>query len=156
MELPYKYLYGIYTWGGFYNPWNVEIHGYRPSQEPKFFDTEVERQDYIDALEGGVYDCREKGHTDPVLCKKLWEGYDAEKLPTIHRIVEYKGKRYYSEDKWSWPTDYSTLVYYKENKWYPGFNDRTVEENTNEDVNYDEVVIIQEWITGSFILNEEN
>ena len=40
-----------------------------------------------------------------------------------------------------------------ENNWYPGFNDYPLGENF--DYNENKVTVIQEWITGSFLVKEK-
>jgi hypothetical protein len=143
-----KYEYFIYTWGGFYN--HTDKHGYK--SEPRWFDSKEERNEYLKVLNET---CNKLGTWDAILAVKTSEGYHTREVPTIHRVVEYEGKRYYSTNKWNWPEDFITLEYFNEHKWYPGFNDDIIEEELKKQIDYNKVIIIQEWITGAFDVNNE-
>ena len=139
-----KYEYALYTWGGFYNSSYQVHHKYEPGVYT--FDTAKERTDFIDKMKS-----LEKQHNYRHFAHRSFEGFDCTNLPCLHRIVEYKGKYYYSNHHWSWLEGISTLEYHMENKWYPGFNDEVVEETlVSEEIDYNKVKVIQEWITGSF------
>lgn len=143
MEVSYKYC--LYTWGGFYNLEYLPKHKYC-KKGLHVFDTKEERQNLIDYLK----DLEQKFQAES-LAIKIWEGYDALNLPVCHRVVEYKGKKVYSKYSWNFPIDIDTLKYHMDFKWCPGFNDHEVENVfPKEKVDYSEVSVLSEWITGSF------
>lgn len=142
-----KYEYGVHTWGGFYNDHNRAIHHFEEGTQ--YFPTKELRHTYLNSLENAR---RALTYSDATLAKHLFEGFNIRDLPVIHRVVEYRGKQYYSKYEYSWPETASVLLYYMENKWYPGLNDDTVEETVGHSVDYKEVKIIQEWLSGSIML----
>ena len=141
-----EYTYYLYTWGGFYNDKYIELHGYF-EKGAFFFDTKEERDSYIKELKNA-----EEKYNAKYLIFQIAEGYNlsVESMPCIHRVVEYKGVKYYSYYQLHWPMEITNAAYIKQYKWYPGFNDETVEEILQEEVNYEEVEIIEEWYTGKF------
>lgn len=146
-----KYEYALYTWGGFYNDHNVAIHGFKPEKSQIYFDTKENRTEYLNLLENAKKLVTNLGSTDAYLATDLSEGYTVRDTPVMHRIVKYKNKEYYSSNKWSWhEDDISVLQYHMTYKWYPGFNDDIIEQSLNEEIDYNKVEIVQEWITGSF------
>jgi len=148
-ELP-KYEYYLHTWGGFYNDEHVTKHGITEKGD-FWFDTKEEREIFLKRLQDA-----EKKYNARMLAFYEAEGYDIREHPIIHRIVEYKGKKYYSTNEWPFVgEEFSTLMYHAAWKWYPGFNDYIIEEETGEEIDYDQIQIIQEWITGSFIINTD-
>ncbi len=146
MKTP-KYEYGLYTWGGFYNNGNVAIHGHK-DRGLMFFDTKKQRDEHLGVLQKA---CDSLGTSDACLVKKIWEGFSARDLPCIHRVIELDGKQYYSKCEWHWPEEIKVLLYHKEYKWYPGFNDYSAGYN----VDYNKAVILEEWITGSFTIKND-
>lgn len=139
------YLYYLYTWGGFYNDQYKNIH--KQNEGLRIFDSLEDRETYLDQLKQ-----IEKDLNTRHLAYSVSEGYSAGEPIILHRVVEYKKKRYYSKYQVDviWDGEYSTADYHMECKWYPGFNDYTVEEITGEEVNYKNVKIIEEWISGNF------
>ena len=156
-----KYQYGVYVWGGFWNEENIKVHGIA-DKGAHLFDTWAKRQEFLIKLEEAKlnlsFHIMANGrYNDNVICSTLYEGCDIENLPVIHRLSEYKGIRYYSTNEWNWPEKISVLRYYAEYKWYPGFNDHVIEEALpNEEVDYTQVKILSEWVTGAFKLEEED
>lgn len=144
MSIP-KYEYFFHVWGGFFNDHNKEIHGYEEGTQ--YFDDQHTRDLVLQNMEKARVNLDTR---DAILVYKIDEGYHVRKLPACHRVVEYKGKRYYSTYKWHWPESADTLWFCMENKWYPGFNDHVVEEELGHEVDYNNVEIVQEWITGAF------
>lgn len=146
-----KYEYFLCTWGGFYNEQNRNMH--KEKEGNKYFDTAEERDKYLDMLKRTA---KSLPTEDSTLMSVTKEGYHVRDLPVCHRIVEYKGRRFYSCKKWDWPEDLRVLLYSMEYKWTPGFNDDIVEEVLGEDVDYEQVKIIQEWVTGAFDKGEND
>lgn len=140
-----KYEYFLHTWGGFFNKGNKGVHGYKGGTQ--YFDDQHTRDLILQNMQKA---CKELDTRDAILCFKVDEGYHVRKIPVCHRVVEYKGERFYSTRKWHWPESIDVLQYSMEYKWYPGFNDEVVEEETGEEVDYSQVTVIQEWITGAF------
>lgn len=136
MEVP-KYEYHLKTWGGFYN--NSNAHGFKEGDY--WFDTAGERRVYIDALK------KASEFSSPCVIS-VSEGYHCRVPTKLHWVVEWDGKRYYSEYELFVNYPFSTAQYHLEHKWYPGFNDYPLGEDFDYDKN--KVTIIQEWITGSF------
>lgn len=137
-----KYQYLVYAWGQIFNEQFDDVNPYESKRY--LFDTEEEASVFASEIKKIA-----KQNKATVIVKEQ-QGYFVHIQPTCHRIVEYKGNRYYSEYKWNWLETPDVLEYSMTYKWYPGFNDYTVEQETGEDVNYDEVEIISEWITGAF------
>ena len=139
----YKYEYYLKLWGGMFNKNDHNIR-----RGDLYFDTEKERDNYLkkaQEIEKSLDRC------DARLAYTKAEGFTVRTFPELHRICEYKGQLYHSSYKWSSPCpDINTLMYHMEYKWYPGFNDTKIEEEVSEEVNYSQVTVIQEWITGAF------
>ena len=76
------------------------------------------------------------------------EGYCCRTRTVLHRVIEWDGKRYYTQLDMGVNYPMDVAQYHLEWKWYPGFNDYPL----GEDFDYDNnpVQIIQEWITGAF------
>jgi len=138
-----KYEYYLYTWGGFYNDDNKKVHGFEPCEDGFYFDTKEERDFYLQTLQDA---CSKLGTDDACLVNQIAEGCSVRIKPCIHRVSEYKGERVHSICLWSWPQDVRVLRYHLEYKWYLGFNDYPF----GEDVDYRDVKVIDEWITGAF------
>ena len=133
-----KYEYHLFTWGGFYNDEYFKIH-----QKPKgdfWFNTPEERQVFIEELEE-----IEKQLGAHHLAMTKSEGYCCRIRTVLHRVVEYEGKRYYSEYDMGINYPIGTAKFHLEYKWYPGFNDYPL----GEDFDYSKVKVIQEWVTGA-------
>lgn len=148
MENKLKYQYHLLTWGGFYNNEHKEKHGF--NEGDYVFDTEKERSEHIEKLKEAELLYPEA----KMLAISTSEGYNCNIRTTLHRVVEYEGKEYYSNYDMGINYRYSAAKYHMEYKWYPGFNDYPL----GEDFNYnklDEYQIKQEWVTGAFSdLNE--
>ena len=86
-----KYQYHLHTWGGFYNEEHQKIHNEKDGDH--WFDTAEERQTYIDILR-----VIEKKLNARVLMMTLSEGYCCNIHTKLHRVIEWEGKRYYSEN----------------------------------------------------------
>lgn len=143
-----KYEYYIYTWGGFYNEEYKKIHNYEKG--PRWFNSKEERDDYITELK-----LVEKKLNARHLACHLDEGYCTRQPTILHRVVEYKGERIYSKNEINWCWEYSVAAFHNEYKWYPGFNDYAVCEHfklTEDEIQWNEVKTIQEWITGAISL----
>ena len=138
-----QYLYMLNTWGGFYNKEHQDKH--KEQEGYRWFDKEFDRTDYINKLRSIEDELGAK-----VLMLTVEEGYHTKTLTTLHRISEYKGKTYYSEDNIGFGYPYDQAAYKMEYKWLPGLNDEIIEETLKEDVDYDKVKVVQEWISGAF------
>jgi hypothetical protein len=134
-----KYEYYLYTWGGFYNEEYLKIHN-----KPKgsfWFNTKEERDSFIQELK----DIENKLNAKH-LAMNLSEGYCCRIETIAHRVVEYKNKQYYTTYNLGVNYPLSAAKYMIEYKWYPGFNDYPLGEDFND---YNNLKIIQEWITGA-------
>lgn len=136
-----KYEYHLYTWGGFYNEEYFKIHQ-KPSGD-FWFNTPEERQQFIDELRA-IEEKLNARH----LVMTMSEGYCCRERTVLHRVIEFEGKRYYSNYDMGVNYPFNAAQYHLEYKWTPGFNDYPL----GEDFDYDEnpVKIIKEWITGAF------
>lgn len=136
-----KYEYLLHTWGGFYNKEHQgkhkEVDGYH------YFDTEKERSEYIDILK-----TLERKLGAKYLVTNLSEGYNTRTVTTLHRVIKWEGKEYYSSYEMSPNYPYDVAKYHLENKWYAGHNDYPLGKDFDYEKN--EVETMQEWITGSF------
>lgn len=142
LPLDLKYEYLLSTWGGFYNDKNFKIHG--ESEGNYYFDSNESRQIYLDKLQQ-----IEKDLNIYKLCFNKSEGYNCREFPTLHRVFKYQDKIYHQELKYDFNYSFDHCDYYLQNKWILGdFLGEGV------DYNYDEVVIIQEWIEGSFTIKK--
>lgn len=141
-----KYQYFLHTWGGFYNTWHQEKHGYKEGEF--LFDTSAERQQYMEELEA-VSEVL-NAH---MLATSTSEGFACDVRTVLHRVVEWEGKQYYSQRDMgpNYPLD--TAMYFIEYNWYPGFNDYPL----GEDFDYEahEVKVLKEWITGAFTFERD-
>ena len=141
-----KYEYLLHTWGGFYNDKYKKIHN--KSDGYIYFDTKEERQTYIDELK-----TIEKELNATMLVMGLSEGFHCRTVTTLHRVIRYEGKNYYSKREMSPNYPYDVAMYHMEWKWQPGFNDYPL----GEDFNYedeDSYEVLQEWVTGAFTMDE--
>lgn len=140
VDIP-KYEYMLKTWGGFYNEEYKKIHkqesGYR------WFSTNKERQEYIDHLKQIEEELNARH-----LAITTEEGYHTRNETILHRVVEYDNKEIYSYYNMGFGYPISAAKYHLEYKWYPGFNDYELEKYYDK-INYREVKVIQEWITGA-------
>ncbi len=138
-----KYEYYLKTWGGFYN--KEHEHGYKEGDY--YFDSKEERDNYIEKLHLLEVEYPNAKH----LMLHLDQGYHLRTITTMHRVIRFEGKEYYSESE-IWPGyDYDTTKYNLEWKWRPGFNDYPL----GEDFDYSKVEIVQEWISGKFDINTD-
>ncbi len=147
------YEYGVHIWGGFFNELNPYKHDIKRGSH--YFDTEQERDDFIKLLRKHETEGRKVYRLSTIATHKT-EGVGIRNHSCCHRIVEYKGVHYYSKNQWSWVEDVEALKYHMEWKWYPGFNDDVVEETLKEDVDYKEVTIVEEWVTGTVFTYKNN
>lgn len=136
-----KYEYLLYTWGGFYNDQHKAIHN--KSCGAHYFDSKEDRDNYLAELKSIESQLNAK-----FLAYTEHEGYTVRVKTVMHRVIEYKGKRYHSTNDYGFCDDYSVAEYHMTNKWYLGFNDYPL----GEDFDYEneDIKIIQEWIDGSF------
>ena len=139
-----KYEYLLHTWGGFYNKYYQEKHGEVSGYH--YFDSKEERDEYLEKLKKIEIELS-AFHLVTILS----EGYNAREVTTLHRVIKYEGKEYYSKYELSPNYPYDAAKYHLENKWYPGFNDYPL----GEDFDYENVETVQEWITGAFDITDE-
>ena len=139
-----KYEYLLHTWGGFYNKYYQEKHGEVSGYH--YFDSKEERDEYLEKLKKIEIELS-AFHLVTILC----EGYNTREVTTLHRVIKYEGKEYYSKYELSPNYPYDAAKYHLENKWYPGFNDYPL----GEDFDYENVETVQEWITGAFDITDE-
>jgi len=117
MNKELKYEYHLQTWGGFYNDEYAKIH--KKVEGDFWFDTKEERQLYIDELKFIRKELNAVG-----LALDISEGYNCRQTTTLHRVVEWEGKRYYSTYdlginypfraanyhlNWKWPLDTANI-----------------------------------------------
>jgi hypothetical protein len=145
-----KYQYHLQTWGGFYN--KEHTHGFKSGDY--IFDTLEERDAYINKLKQAEIDYPKAR----MLALSTSEGYNCNVRTTLHRVIEFENKEYYTTYDMGINFPYSTAQFHMEYKWYPGFNDYPLGENFPYDnpKEYQKIKIKQEWITGAFNLNKEN
>jgi hypothetical protein len=136
-----KYEFHLYTWGGFYNKEHLKIHN-KPRGD-FWFDTAEERQHFIDELKS-----IEEKLNAKILCMTLSEGYCCRVKTVLHRVVEWEGKRYYTNYDMGINYPIDAARYHLEWKWTCGFNDYPL----GDDFDYEEnkPKVIQEWITGAY------
>ena len=139
-----KYEYLLHTWGGFYNKYYQEEHGEVLGYH--YFDSKEERDEYLEKLKKIEIELS-AFHLVTILS----EGYNTREVTTLHRVIKYEGKEYYSKYELSPNYPYDAAKYHLENKWYPGFNDYPL----GEDFDYENVETVQEWITGAFDITDE-
>ena len=139
-----KYEYCVFSWGGFFNDENRKIHG--RTEGAKYFNSKQMANKYIESIR------KEEVHLNAKhLMIVEYEGFFCRTPVNLHRVIEVDGNQYYSSYDMAPVRDYDTALYHLENKWYPGFNDYPLGENFN----YDEVKIVQEWISGAFEKNDD-
>ena len=139
-----KYLYYLYTWGGFYNNVYVQIHKQRPGSF--WFNTKVDRQIYIDTLKD--IEIKLSANT---LAIELSEGYHCMVSTELHRCIEFEGNTYYSTYDLGINYPFDTALYHLQYKWRLGYNDYPLGDTFNyNDFN---IKLIKEWITGAFDIN---
>jgi len=140
-----KYEYHVLTWGGFYNKEHKDIHGLEGGDY--VFSTEKEREDFIDYRRNVS-----KALNAHSLCFTKTEGFCCHTRTVLHRVVQYKGERYYSSYDVGVNYSISSAKFLMEYKWTPGFNDYPLGEDFEH---YDKVKVVGEWITGAFIELDE-
>ncbi len=136
-----KYEYHLLTWGGFYNEEYLKIHNIQSGDY--YFDTAEERQAFIDKI--NVF-AKELNTFKPAII--LTEGHCCRTRTVLHRVIEWDGEIYYTENDMGVNYPLDAAQYHLEYKWYPGFNDYPLGEDFDYENN--KVKIIQEWITGAF------
>ena len=141
-----KYEYLLKTWGGFYNKEyqdkHKEVGGYN------YFETADERSKYLVKLRN-----IERRLNAKYLVVEQSEGYNTREITTLHRVVKFDGREYYTNYKIAPNYSYRSAKYHLENKWYLGFNDYPLGEDFDYENN--DVKILQEWITGAFDIIDE-
>lgn len=140
-----KYEYLLYTWGVFYNKEHQEKHN--QIEGCHYFDTKEERDEYLLRLRKIEIELNAR-----CLMSTKSEGYCVRDLVTMHRVVKWKGKEYYSKLVAHPNYLYSSAKSYMKNAWFPGFNDYPLGEEFDYQKN--KVEIVQEWVTGSFDIKE--
>ena len=141
-----KYEYLLHTWGGFYNKEHQDKHG--EVEGYHYFDTKQERNEYLAKLRK-----IEKDLNATYLVAEESEGYNTRTITTLHRVVKWEGKEYYSKYELSPNYPHDVAKYHLENKWYPGCNDYPLGKDFDYENN--EVETVQEWITGAFDIADE-
>ena len=136
-----KYEYLLHTWGGFYNKEYQIKH--KESQGLHFFETKEARNEYLEKLRK-----IEKDLNAIHLAVVKSEGYNCRIVTTLHRVIKFDEKEYYSKYEFSPNYPYNAAEYHLEYKWQPGFNDYPLGDDFDYENN--KVEIIQEWITGAF------
>ena len=139
-----KYEYLLHTWGGFYTKYYQEKHGEVSGYH--YFDSKEERDEYLEKLKKIEIELS-AFHLATILS----EGYNTREVTTLHRVIKYEGKEYYSKYELSPNYPYDAAKYHLEKKWHPGFNDYPL----GEDFDYENVETVQEWITGAFDITDE-
>lgn len=139
-----KYEYFLLTWGGFYN--EEHLHGFKEGNY--WFDTLEERTEYINKL----HKAEIKYLNARMLCISLNEGFNLRVETKLHRVIEFDNKKYYSEYSMGYGYPYDAAMYHMEYKWQPGFNNYPL----GEEFDYSKIIILQEWVSGSFIANYNN
>jgi len=135
-----KYEYHLLVWGGFYNSEFQNIHKEKPGDY--WFDTAKDRQIYLDSLKA----ISTKLNAVSLIYTET-EGYCCRIRTKLHRIVEYDGKKYYSECDMGINYPFDAAKFHLNWKWTCGFNDYPLGEHFDYDKNPPKV--IQEWITGA-------
>ena len=147
MDNSMKYEYMLHTWGGFYNKEFKRVHKYEPGYF--YFDSKKERDEYLSKLKKV-----EESLNARSLAVDVEEGYHLRDGEIVaHRVCKYNGEARHTTRSFPPGYPYAIAVYHIENKWYPGFNDYPFGEDFDYERN--KVTIIQEWITGSFNLDDE-
>ena len=141
-----KYQYHVKTWGGFYNDEYKNIH--KKECGDFIFDSKKERDSFVTELKE-----IEEQLDARFLVTDFTEGFCCNIRTVLHRVIEYKGKQYYSYCDLGINYPFHVAKYHMKWKWYPGFNDYPLEEDFDYDT--EEVLIIKEWITGAWQELEE-
>lgn len=136
-----KYEYLLKTWGGFYNKEYKDIHGEVSGLH--YFNTKEERDEYLKKLSK-----IESEMGANALMSTISEGYHTRTITTLHRVIKWKNKEYYSSRKLSPNYPYEGAKYCLENNWYTGFNDYPL--GYDFDYENNDIEVVQEWITGAF------
>jgi len=142
-----KYEYLLRTWGGFYNKENGFSEKYKPGLH--YFDTEGARKAYVAELK-----FRNLAKGDLGLVCDLSEGFNCRTHTILHRAISYEGNRYYDTNDLGPNFNYSGAQYIMNYKWTLGCNHYPL----GEDFDYEndkDIVIIQQWITGAFDIEQE-
>lgn len=139
-----EYEYMLYTWGGFYSPEHQKKHG--ESDGYHYFSLKEKRDKYLLHLQS-----LEKALNANHLIYITGEGYHVREKVILHRVLRFRVDTIHTETEMPPGTTYAAAKFIMSNKWYPGHNDYPF----GEDANYDEVEIIQEWITGAFDYDED-
>ena len=142
---PYKYEYLLFTWGGFYNKEHQDKH--KEIGGCHYFDNFIERNNYLQKLKDIEFELNAKH-----LAFTVNEGFHVREHTILHRVILYNNINYYTQNDMGANYHYDAAKYHLQNKWYPGFNDYPL----GEDFDYSKVKIIQEWITGSFTINNND
>ena len=130
-----SYKFAVHIWGGYFKK-NRQIR-----EGLHVFDAKNERDSFCQELSQ-----LRDGAMTPQMYK--FEGMNCyPPFPTFHRIVSYKGKQYYSFRDFNWPDSLENIIDFIDRKWQPGWNDWFLGSHI-EDVDYNEVGIIKEWVTG--------
>jgi hypothetical protein len=88
-----KYEYLLLVWGGFWNPWNIEIHGEtEPENGYIWFETEPDRAAYKDRLLAMSEILKREGRVDAVIAFREYEGFLTRQFITIRTIVLCQGE----------------------------------------------------------------
>jgi hypothetical protein len=88
---PAKYEYLLHAWGGFWNPWNVEVHGL-PDTQYYWFDSPIALGLFRDKLEKWSKQLRGNGRTDAMVVFREYEGYLTRMHVTIRSLVLLDGQ----------------------------------------------------------------
>lgn len=119
--MTYKYEYLLHVWGGFWNPWNKEIHN-EPETEYLWFDTAEERQAELDRLRKIA---SELGTWDACIAHSMSEGYLTRYRHILHSLVMVDGQIIEVENDLGYgfftqsdiEEDASSIQYFKDEKW---------------------------------------
>lgn len=140
-----KYEYLLRTWGDFYNDEFVDVHGKLSGYH--YFDTEEERQTYIDGLE----DVRKCLGTKVQLAMDLSEGFHCKIIVTLHRVTKYEGKLYHTTKELGPNYPYHIAMHHLEWTRAIGVRDYPLGE-TFDYSNVESYEVVQGWITGAFTI----
>lgn len=140
------YKYHLSTWGGFYNEEYKKVHN--KEKGDYLFDTYEEREAYIQELK-----TIEKDLNTKYLAISRTEGFNCHIRTVLHRVCELNGTLYHTTCDMGINYPYDAAQFHMQWKWYPGFNDYPFGESY--DYNSEEYTIVQEWIEGAFIKQEE-
>jgi hypothetical protein len=93
-----KYEYMVMCWGGFYNTWHVEVHGFRPGWY--WFDTAEARAAYVDELR-----VTELMLDATTLMLSFSEGTETRMKTVADMVIEVNGTRIEYEYFWGYDRD---------------------------------------------------